>query len=110
MTREAVELYLDRVGPDGVVLFHISNRYLRLEPVLAATAADLGASCRTQLHEPTADEARRGASLSRWAVLARSDGALGDLASDGRWHTCRDDGARAWTDDYSDLFGALELG
>jgi hypothetical protein len=110
MTREAIELYLSRVGPRGAVLFHISNRYLRLEPVLAATAADLGAVCRAQAHRPTAAEADQGVSPSRWAVLARTTGDLGNVATDGRWGECQADGTRAWTDDYSDLLGALELG
>ena len=110
MTREAVELYLSRVGPSGAVLFHISNRFLRLEPVLAAAARDLGVVCRTQLHQPTEAELRRGVSLSRWAVLARTEADLGDLPTDARWRPCVDDGTRAWTDDYSDLVGALELG
>src|SRR5262249_17506855 len=35
LTREALAVYLDVLKPDGVVAFHISNRYLRLEPVVA---------------------------------------------------------------------------
>ena len=38
LTREAVELYMSRLRTDGVVAVHISNRYLKLEPVLAALA------------------------------------------------------------------------
>ena len=38
LTREAIDLYLSRLRPDGIVAVHISNRYLNLEPVLAALA------------------------------------------------------------------------
>jgi hypothetical protein len=91
-------------------MLHISNRFLELEPVLAAIAADLGAVCRAQLHDPTDAEVERGVSLSRWAVIAREESHLGELAADPRWQPCGSDGTRAWTDDYSDLLGALELG
>src|SRR5207248_7245649 len=34
ITREALQLYLRKLTPDGIVVFHVSNRYLYLEPVL----------------------------------------------------------------------------
>lgn len=42
LTREAVDLYLSRLRPDGLLVFHISNRYLDLAPVLANIAEDAG--------------------------------------------------------------------
>src|SRR4029453_7943659 len=40
MTREALQLYLDKLAPGGSIAFHISNRYLNLEPVLVEIARD----------------------------------------------------------------------
>ena len=45
ITRQAIELYLSRLQPGGVLLFHISNRYLDLEPVLGNLARDRGLAC-----------------------------------------------------------------
>ncbi len=44
LTREAFEVYLKHLRPDGVIAVHISNRYLDLEPVVRALAHhfDLG--------------------------------------------------------------------
>ena len=42
LTREALRLYFDMLGPRGIVALHISNRYLRLEPVVANLAVDRG--------------------------------------------------------------------
>src|SRR5262249_30391176 len=42
VTREALAMYLQHLKPDGVILFHISNRYLTLDRVLARMAADAG--------------------------------------------------------------------
>jgi spermidine synthase len=39
MTTEAWQMYLTRLAPGGVIALHISNRYVDLEPVVAANAA-----------------------------------------------------------------------
>ena len=42
------------------------------------------------------------------AVLARNDADLGDLPRRPGWHKIEPDGAVAlWTDDYSDILGAI---
>ncbi len=111
ITREALQLDLSRVRPAGAVLFHITNRYLALEPVLGNIAHDLRIACRAQYYSPTAAQTRQGELPSRWAVLAPDRADLGALAGDHRWHACaRDPSQRTWTDQYSDLLGALNLG
>jgi SAM-dependent methyltransferase len=52
ITREAVRLYARHVKPDGVIAFHISNRYLDLQPVVAQLAADIGYSAIRWLDDP----------------------------------------------------------
>ena len=46
LTREAMEMYLHKLTPDGLLVIHISNRYLELEPVLGNLAGALG-RCRS---------------------------------------------------------------
>jgi hypothetical protein len=41
LTREAFELYLQRLAPDGVIAAHVSSLHLDLARVLAAHARDL---------------------------------------------------------------------
>jgi len=108
LTREAMALYLDRLTPGGVLLLHISNLYLDLPPVVAAAIADLGASARVQLYGPDAGAHAQGAGASHWAVVAPDGRALAMLDGDARWEPLRAaQGARPWTDDFSDLLGAL---
>jgi hypothetical protein len=83
---------------------------VRLEPVLASLARDLGLVCRAQRHQPTRAQDAAGSTTSKWAVLARSPSDLGRVAADPRWHACQDDGTRVWTDDYSDLLGSMSFG
>ena len=52
ITREAIKLYARHVKPDGVIAFHISNRYLDLQPVVAQLAADIGYQAIRWLDDP----------------------------------------------------------
>jgi len=111
MTREAVALYLRKLAPNGVVAFHISNRYLDLAPNLAAIVRDLGLVAR--ISAPLTGKAAQAARvLSRysatWVVLARDDEALGELRAAKSWLPLPD-GPRvsAWTDDFSNILWAL---
>ena len=108
ITQQALALYLERAP---VVLFHISNRYLRLEGVLGNLARDGGLTCRVETHHPSQAQVDQGLAVSKWALLARTPAALGRLGADPRWHACGDDpSARVWTDDYSDLLSAIAWG
>src|SRR5262249_39949170 len=50
MTREAVQMYLQKLRPDGIIAFHISNRYLKLEGVVANLAKDAGLVAMRRYH------------------------------------------------------------
>ena len=41
LTREAFEIYLRHLKPDGIIVVHVSNRYLALAPVVQRLAASL---------------------------------------------------------------------
>src|SRR4029450_10182509 len=71
MTSEAVELYLSRLAPGGVLAFHISNRPLNLAPVLARIASSHGLAVRQQLHKGDPAVAPV-VSTSLWIVMARN--------------------------------------
>ena len=58
LTSEAVQLYMDRITDDGILALHISNKYVRLEPVVGAIAADLGLTAR--LWSDSAERGRPG--------------------------------------------------
>ena len=77
LTIEAVKLYMSRVRENGIVALHISNKYFRLEPVVAAIARELGLSARVWNDDY---ESRPGKSFSAWVVLAREEKYLGILA------------------------------
>jgi hypothetical protein len=42
ITREAIDLYFQKLDTDGVLAFHISNRYLNLAPLVSKLSRDSG--------------------------------------------------------------------
>ncbi|MFN7055798.1 spermidine synthase [Hyphomonas sp.] len=108
LTREAVELYLSKIGDDGAVLIHVSNRYLALETVVARIAADLGVPARVKFESPDNQNAPDyRAQASGVVALARTEEALTGLNLATGWTNLEADGGRPWTDDYSNIPGAM---
>jgi SAM-dependent methyltransferase len=110
LTREALRLYFDVLKPDGVVALHISNRYLRLEPVVAGLAEDAALGGRLLIDDPFTAESE-GAIESTWAVLARARDSLGALATDVHWTAVPlevDPRVGVWTDDFHSLLAVFK--
>ncbi|HXI28315.1 MAG TPA: fused MFS/spermidine synthase, partial [Vicinamibacterales bacterium] len=109
VTEEAMTLYLSRLAPGGALAFHITNRHLLLEPVIARLADSHGLTARWQQHsvDPTI---ARGQLSSEWMVMARTPDDLGPLAADPRWHIAPiPPNTPLWTDDFSNIVSVLSL-
>jgi spermidine synthase len=108
ITREALQLYLEMLTPRGLLAVHISNRYLRLAPVVAALADDARLGGRLLMDDPGSE--KDGSASSTWVVLARTEEALGELLEDERWTTKleRDPRIGVWTDDFHNLLSAFK--
>jgi hypothetical protein len=86
-------------------MVHVSNRHLRLAPVVAGAAAALGVMARLRDDE---DDAATGKSRSTWAVLARTPEDLGRLKDDKEWKPLEPEpGVPLWTDDYSSIVSTM---
>jgi SAM-dependent methyltransferase len=107
VTREALGEYLGKLAPGGAIAFHISNRHLDLEPVLARLARDAGLVGRLRRDRPGADRERYHVPAD-WLVLAREEADLGGLAADERWKPLAErPKVGLWTDDYSNILSIL---
>ena len=105
ITREAMAVYLKHMKPDGVIAFHVTNRFLKLAPVVKriSEAFDL----HTVL---VADEAEDSEfSKTDWVLVSRNRAFLDreDIAS-GAESISDIPGLRIWTDDYNNLFRILK--
>lgn len=105
LTREAFALYARDMRRNGLIVFHISNRYFNLAPVLANLAAEAG--WRAWIDNDLTLSPRRvreGESASQWVVMARTAHDAGRIATAREWHPLAANAKlRVWTDDYSSL-------
>ena len=101
LTTQALDLYLSKLGSEGVLAFHISNRYLNLEPLLAGLAHHAGLSAFIRRDGDNAPDRFP----SWWVVMARTDAALGTIPGDSRWS--RAQGDTVWTDDFSNILSLM---
>jgi SAM-dependent methyltransferase len=105
ITREAVQIYLKHMKPDGVIAFHVTNRYLDLVPVVEgiAHALDLHA---TWIHDPGEDPLGNSSS---WVLVAKDPERLNHprLTEAAQAIVPRRDW-RLWTDDFNNLVQALK--
>jgi len=108
VTREALDVYLSRLAPGGLIAFHVSNRYLNLEPVVGALARDRGLVARVG-QGPRDRRSSLYESNSTWIVLGRRTGDLGALMTERDWWNPRlREGMETWTDDYSSLLTVFD--
>jgi SAM-dependent methyltransferase len=105
ITSEAIDVYLRHLKPDGVIAFHVTNRYLNLIPVVEALAHahDLHALLIVD------DGEANYASKSDWVLLSRNTGLLNrpELADHATPIEPRRDW-RLWTDDFNNLVQVLK--
>jgi hypothetical protein len=108
LTREAIAVYLRKLKPNGIVALHVSNYHLELGTVVAGAAHANGAI--TRLYD--GGDVKEDANEQKWvptvAAVARKDEDFGALAKSKYWPVLVPDPAqRVWTDDYSNVLGAL---
>ncbi len=112
ITKEAINLYFEKLTDKGVLVFHTSNRYLDLKRVLGNLADDAKLLSIVQ-SENTIDYSERlkGKSHSEWVILTKNKETLGKLLNDKKWKILdRDPKVGVWTDDFSNIFKIIHWG
>jgi hypothetical protein len=117
-TREAVQLYLQKLAPGGTLLLNVSNRYLDVEAAMAALVRDSGLAARIlRSYPPEGAQHDRMRLGSIWIAMAPSEATLAPLTDAldrdepsawGRWRALAGrKSVHAWTDDYSNLIDLI---
>jgi hypothetical protein len=105
-TEEAMEIYKDKLAPQGAVVMHVSNRHLELESVVVgiAEANDL----KSWVYSEDSGRDNEYIFSTSVVVSAREEADVGSLASSDKWAlTEAEENQRVWTDDYSNILGAV---
>ena len=109
LTTEAMATYRRSLAPGGVLLVHISNRYIDLEPSLAALADASGMAAMIRRDNP---EGGWPLTSSWWVALAEDQATLETLSrsTEQPWYRLRNDGREAWTDSHASILPYIEWG
>jgi spermidine synthase len=108
LTREAMAIYLKKLGPHGMVVMHVSNRHLELASVVAGIAAANGLIARVSDSSDLDEAANPYKFVATVVAVARSEEDFGALAQARDWALKAADPSQwVWTDDYCNIVGAV---
>ncbi|MCB0334933.1 MAG: hypothetical protein KDD62_01465, partial [Bdellovibrionales bacterium] len=106
LTTEAMKMYLQALRPSGLILMHISNRYINLVPVIANLADYFGRQAYTSPdYQVTAKQEQEGMLQSRWMLLVPP---TTQTLPRERWNLVAGNKNDAWSDDYSSIITYID--
>jgi SAM-dependent methyltransferase len=101
VSREAVQMYVKKLKPGGLILFHVSNRYMDVESLVSAVVLNVGLEGLVRYDD---DEGPTGKASSDYVVAAQKPEDFGALEDDMNWSDIeKPEGIQPWTDDYSNM-------
>lgn len=112
LTEEAINMYLAKLRNNGILAFHVSNRYFDLTKILESIARKNGLFV-VQKHfiidrSEKYEEANSLLTDSYWAVIAKNDKLTGRLVLERGWEKPEKSDTIVWTDNYSNLLSVLK--
>ena len=113
LTLEAFSSYRRLLSPKGLLLIHISNRYIGLEPVVSAAARTGGWTAAMRRYRPTVAALARNEGSSDWVAMSPAADTLGRMirGSSADWAPlARSPGFDAWTDDHASVLPLVHWG
>lgn len=112
LTEEAFADYRRMLSGRGLLMVHISNRYLDLQPVVAAAAMRGGWHAIQRQYVPDSTGSLQNESASNWIAMSPSADTLKQLIarSPGKWTMLQGrKGFTPWTDDHASVMPLIKL-
>ena len=107
LTEEAAAVYFRALAPDGLLLIHISNRFIDLKPVLSALAREHHYAAALRDDRGSPEIRAEGMSYSHWVVLSRDRAKFAALTAGGGWKPLGPPAASVWRDDFASILPYL---
>jgi hypothetical protein len=105
-TKEAMEIYKSKLAPQGAVVMHVSNRHLELSSVVVGIAD--ANELKSWVYSEDSGRDDEYIFSTTVVISAREEADVGKLASSDQWTlTEAKADQRVWTDDYSNVLGAV---
>jgi spermidine synthase len=102
LTREAFSMYRRNLREDGLLAFHVSNRFIDLRPVVAGLAQSIGFTAWARFDQDSAGR-RSSRFPSDWVVVGRVDAIPSPIAADVRWTRLATADGSTWSDEWAPL-------
>jgi hypothetical protein len=97
--------YKRHLNQDGVVAFHVSNRYLDLTPIVRQLADDVGMTTLQLIDRPSSDTRLY---RSDWILVTNNKNLLQSLQESGAQNIPQKPSLTPWTGDYNNLLQILK--
>ncbi len=105
-TEEAMAIYKAKLAPQGAVVMHVSNRHLELASVVVGIAEEN--DLKSWVFNEDSGRDAEYIFTTNVVISAHDETDVGKIASDEKWMlTEATEGQRVWTDDYSNVLGAV---
>ncbi|MCO6432111.1 MAG: fused MFS/spermidine synthase [Deltaproteobacteria bacterium] len=109
ITLESISTYFEKLKPNGLVVFNVSNNFVSLDRLLLSTSRELNvvAITRMDLGVPK-ERAATGRYPSHYVVLTKNEEIAQKLRSDYGWHEIAEGAKlRPWRDHYSNIISII---
>ncbi|MEE3323495.1 MAG: fused MFS/spermidine synthase, partial [Pseudomonadota bacterium] len=109
ITLDAARLYQEKLQDDGVLVFHISNRFLDLEPVMHTIGKALGLTTLKKYKDELTEigDTKLASYPAQLVIMTNNEDYLTHVKSLGWNETNAPDDFKVWTDDYSNILSVL---
>jgi hypothetical protein len=109
MTSQALRVFLKNLKSDGILVFHISNRVLDLEPIVGNLTTDQGMYSYVNNHIPQISN-QSEETVSKWVVSSKSKEKLEILLENEKWNELfYNDSFPLWTDDNASILKVIKI-
>ncbi|MGN7439030.1 MAG: fused MFS/spermidine synthase [Alcanivorax sp.] len=108
LTKEAVEIYLSKLKKEGLLLMHISNRFLDLEPIIAEIGEQIGVPTFSRVGIGEMNEKVNIKTYDAHFAAFTYNPDIIEKLQERTWTPARKrEGVKAWTDQYSNIINSF---
>ena len=110
LTKDALKLYLSKIKTNGLVVFHISNKFVDLKPLLANLAREFGLIGISKFDYAVKDERISGKKPSEYVVVGQPCLMIDKLIQSYDWEKIIPHSKiPIWTDKHSNIVNLLKF-
>lgn len=110
LTREALVIYRRHMRAGGALLFHISNKFVDLEPALARLMQETGLFAKVVSDSPDDPDEKSPLSDSDWVIVSEEQSLFASPALKRADELEEPQSGPAWSDDFNTILSAIRVG